>query len=68
MKILVAVASRHGSTHEIADALARELGTAGYDVDVQTLEDSPTVEGLSRGRHRERGVHGEMASTGGPVR
>ena len=45
MKILVAVASRHGSTHEIADALALELGTAGHDVDVQTIEDSPTVEG-----------------------
>jgi menaquinone-dependent protoporphyrinogen oxidase len=45
MKILVAVASRHGSTHEIADALARELGAAGHDVDVQTSEDSTTVEG-----------------------
>jgi menaquinone-dependent protoporphyrinogen oxidase len=45
MKILVAVASRHGSTHEIADALARELGAAGHTVDVQTVEDSTTVEG-----------------------
>src|ERR1700674_5304151 len=45
MKILVVVASRHGSTHEIADALARELATAGHTVDVQTVEDSPTVEG-----------------------
>src|ERR1700730_13519726 len=45
MKILVAVASRHGSTHEIADALALELGTAGHDVDVHTIEDSPAVEG-----------------------
>jgi menaquinone-dependent protoporphyrinogen oxidase len=45
MKILVAVASRHGSTDEIADALALELGTAGHDVDVQTIEDSRTVEG-----------------------
>src|SRR3979411_1428816 len=45
MKILVAVASRHGSTHEIADALALELGAAGHTVDVQTVEDSPTVEG-----------------------
>jgi len=45
MKILVAVASRHGSTRDIADALALELGTAGHDVDVQTIEDSPTVEG-----------------------
>src|ERR1700738_4761509 len=45
MKILVAVASRHGSTHEIADALALELEMAGHDVDVQAIEDSPTVEG-----------------------
>jgi menaquinone-dependent protoporphyrinogen oxidase len=45
MKILVAVASRHGSTHEIADALARELGTAGHTVDVRAVETSPTVEG-----------------------
>jgi menaquinone-dependent protoporphyrinogen oxidase len=45
MKILVAVGSRHGGTHEIADAVARELGTAGHDVDVQTVEDNPTVEG-----------------------
>jgi menaquinone-dependent protoporphyrinogen oxidase len=45
MKILVAVASRHGSTHEIADALAQELGKAGHTVDVHSVEDSPTVEG-----------------------
>ncbi len=45
MNILVAVASRHGSTHEIADALARELATAGHTVDVHTVEDSPTVDG-----------------------
>src|SRR3984893_17405223 len=45
MKILVAVASRHGSTHEIADALALELGTAGHDADVRTIEDRPTVAG-----------------------
>ena len=45
MKILVAVATRHGSTHEIAEALARELGTAGHTVDVKLVADSPTVEG-----------------------
>jgi menaquinone-dependent protoporphyrinogen oxidase len=45
MKILIAVASRHGSTHEIADVLARELGTAGHTVDVQSVEVSSTVEG-----------------------
>ncbi|HEV7663922.1 MAG TPA: flavodoxin domain-containing protein [Chloroflexota bacterium] len=45
MKILVAVASRHGSTHEIANALARELGAAGHTAEVQSVEDNPTVEG-----------------------
>jgi menaquinone-dependent protoporphyrinogen oxidase len=45
MKILVAVASRHGSTHEIAEALARKLGTAGHAIDVQSVEDGATVEG-----------------------
>src|SRR5947209_7442041 len=45
MKILVVVASRHGSTHEIADALARELGTTGHTVDVQTVEDHPYLDG-----------------------
>src|SRR5690349_3564329 len=45
MKILIAVASRHGSTHEIADAMARELGTAGHTVDVQSVDAVPTVDG-----------------------
>src|ERR1700682_6256675 len=44
MKLLVAFASRHGSTHEIANALAWQLGRAGHTVDVQTVDDSPTVE------------------------
>ncbi len=44
IKILIAVASRHGSTRQIADSVARELGTAGHTVDVQTVEDSPIVE------------------------
>jgi menaquinone-dependent protoporphyrinogen oxidase len=44
MKILVAVASRHGSTHEIADALARKFSVAGHTVDVQCVEDNPTVD------------------------
>ncbi|MHB1414060.1 MAG: flavodoxin domain-containing protein [Chloroflexota bacterium] len=33
MKVLVAFASRHGSTHEIADAVAEELGASGLEVD-----------------------------------
>jgi menaquinone-dependent protoporphyrinogen oxidase len=35
MNVLVAVASRHGSTREIAQALAEELVKAGHTVDVR---------------------------------
>jgi menaquinone-dependent protoporphyrinogen oxidase len=35
MKVLVAVASRHGATREIAAAVAEELRAAGFDADVR---------------------------------
>ncbi len=35
MKILVAVASRHGSTREIAAAIVEELRAANFAVDLQ---------------------------------
>jgi menaquinone-dependent protoporphyrinogen oxidase len=35
VRILIAVASRHGSTHEIAEAIAQELRASGHDVDVE---------------------------------
>lgn len=38
MTILVAVASRHGSTDQIGEAIAEELRTAGHTVDVRTPE------------------------------
>ncbi len=41
MNILIAVASRHGSTHEIAGALGRELRVAGHTVDVWEAEQAP---------------------------
>lgn len=37
MKILIAVASRHGSTLEIAEAIARALRAAGQTVDVRDV-------------------------------
>ena len=37
MRILVAVASRHGSTAEIAAAIAEELTAAGHTVDVRDV-------------------------------
>lgn len=38
MRILVAVASKHGSTREIAEAIAQELKSQGLDVDLQPVE------------------------------
>jgi menaquinone-dependent protoporphyrinogen oxidase len=42
MTILIAVASRHGSTHEIAEAIADELHTAGHGAEVRPCDaDTP---------------------------
>lgn len=38
MKILVAAASKHGSTTEIAKAIGERLSVAGHDVDVRPAE------------------------------
>jgi len=43
-RVLVAVASRHGGTREIAEAIARELEGAGLTVDVRAPEE---VAGLA---------------------
>lgn len=42
MKILTVVASKHGSTREVAEAIAEELRAAGHDVDVQEAAKSAT--------------------------
>ena len=44
MKVLVAVASRHGSTREIGDAIAEVLVSAGFDA---TVLDPDDVEDLA---------------------
>ena len=44
MKVLVAVASRHGSTWEIAEALADVLREAGFGVDVADPDDVETLD------------------------
>ena len=44
MKVLVAVASRHGSTREIGDAIGEVLDAAGFDV---TVLDPDDVEDLA---------------------
>lgn len=44
MSTLIVVASRHGSTTGIAEALAEELRQAGQTVDVTTVADNPSIE------------------------
>ncbi|MBC8076628.1 MAG: flavodoxin domain-containing protein [Chloroflexales bacterium] len=44
MYILIAIASRHGSTREIAEALAKELCVAGHSVEVQTIDENTAIE------------------------
>ena len=39
MTVLVAVASRHGATHEIAEAVGRGLSAAGIANEVRSVED-----------------------------
>jgi menaquinone-dependent protoporphyrinogen oxidase len=46
MKILVAAASKHGSTAEIADAIAHQLAAAGHDVDVREPELVRALDGV----------------------
>lgn len=41
MKILVAVASRHGSTYEIAEAISDEIREAGFEVDLKEINLKP---------------------------
>lgn len=41
MKILVAVASKHGSTYEIAEAIADEIQEAGLTADLREINTNP---------------------------
>ena len=44
MKILVTVASKHGSTYDIAKAIGSELATCGLQVSVAPVQDVRTIE------------------------
>lgn len=44
MRVLVASASRHGSTHEVAERVAGELGVRGHDVQVREVIDVSTQD------------------------
>ena len=45
MKVLVAVASRHNATRDIAEVIADELETAGLEVDLRAAADVPGFAG-----------------------
>lgn len=45
MRVLVAYASMHGATAEIAKAIGEELGKMGLPTDVQAVEDTADVRG-----------------------
>lgn len=44
MNVLIVVASRHGSTEEIANDLARTLRTSGCETDVRHADDVDTLD------------------------
>jgi menaquinone-dependent protoporphyrinogen oxidase len=43
MHILLAYATKHGSTREVAEAIAGKLGTSGHEVDVRVAADVHTL-------------------------
>ena len=45
MNVLVAVASNHGGTREIAEAIANELRTIGLDAEVRDVDDVTDLDG-----------------------
>lgn len=45
MKILVAVASKHGSTYEIAEVIVREFEAAGLVADLREINENPSLVG-----------------------
>jgi len=44
-KVLVAFATSKGSTSEIAEAIASEIGAAGWQAEAVNLKDSPLTDG-----------------------
>lgn len=45
MRVLVTAASRHGATHEIAEAIARGLASRGVDADATPAEELAALDG-----------------------
>ena len=61
MNVLVAYASKRGSTEEIARAIAETLRDAGLDVDCLRASDVGDLDRLRRRRPRQRRLHAAMA-------
>ena len=55
MHVLVAVASRYGSTRGIAEAIARKLRARDHAVDLRTAGDAPDAGVLKREPPQDRG-------------
>ena len=45
MRVLVAVASKHGSTTEIGEVIASSLRSGGFDVDLESVESVSSLDG-----------------------
>ena len=45
MRVLVAVASKHGSTREIGEVIASSLRSSGFDVDLESVESVSSLDG-----------------------
>ena len=60
MKVLVTVASKHGSTYEIAKAIGSELATRGLDVSVVPVQDVQTIDEYDAGNFGECYPYGSM--------
>ena len=45
ISILLAYATRFGSTQEVAETIAASLRQAGFDVDMQPMADVKTLDG-----------------------
>ena len=58
MKVLVTVASKHGSTYEIAKAIGSELATRGLDASVVPVQDVQCASGKQPAPTRRRSPHG----------
>jgi menaquinone-dependent protoporphyrinogen oxidase len=60
-KVLVAYASKNGSTAEIAEAIAQTLRQAGSGVDCVEAGEVTSLEPYDAGRARQRRLHQALA-------